>query len=97
MVRSGLGRLDEPSARLREPILCHGTAGVLRVVSRICADADGPADLVLARVGLLNRLLTEPVPDSPGLLTGAAGVALALLSEAGPIEGTDWDRVLLVH
>ena len=95
MVRSGLARLGEPSAQLREPILCHGTAGVLQVVSRICADAGGPLDLLVERAGLLKRLLAEPVPGSPGLLTGAAGIALALLSAAEPIDGTDWDRTLL--
>ena len=96
MTRSALARLDEPSARLREPIVCHGTAGVLQVLSRICADAGGPLDLLAERSGLLRRLLAEPVPDSPGLLTGAAGVALALLSAAGPIDDTDWDRTLLI-
>lgn len=97
MVRSGLARLDEPSARLREPILCHGTAGVLQVVGRICADADRALDLAVERAGLLTRLLAEPVPDSPALLTGAAGIALALLSAAEPTEGTDWDRTLLIN
>jgi hypothetical protein len=33
--------------------------------------------------------------DDPGLLTGAAGIALALLAAATPIEPA-WDRVLLV-
>jgi hypothetical protein len=31
----------------------------------------------------------------PGILTGAAGVALALLAAATPIEPS-WDRMLLV-
>jgi hypothetical protein len=37
----------------------------------------------------------EPWLDEPGLLTGAAGVALALLAAATPIEPA-WDRMLLV-
>lgn len=32
--------------------------------------------------------------DDPGLLTGAAGIALALLAAAAPVE-PEWDRVLL--
>jgi hypothetical protein len=37
----------------------------------------------------------EPWLDEPGLLTGAAGIALALLAAATPIEPA-WDRMLLV-
>ena len=33
--------------------------------------------------------------DDPGLLTGAAGVALALLAACTPVEPA-WDRMLLV-
>jgi hypothetical protein len=33
--------------------------------------------------------------DDPGILIGAAGIALALLSAATPLEPS-WDRLLLV-
>ena len=96
LLRSGLARVDDPVSRIEDAALCHGTAGLLHVVGLISADAGNPPDLVAAHAALANRLLAEPVPDAPGLLVGATGVALALLSAAGPIEGTDWDRTLLV-
>ncbi|HEY4454436.1 MAG TPA: hypothetical protein VGN81_09015 [Pseudonocardiaceae bacterium] len=55
-----------------------------------------PDELSAKRRRAATAASTRYVPDSPALLTGAAGVALALLSSAQPIEGTDWDRTLLI-
>jgi lantibiotic biosynthesis protein len=42
-----------------------------------------------------KELGEEQWADDPGILTGAAGIALALLSAVAPIE-PEWDRMLLV-
>jgi hypothetical protein len=44
---------------------------------------------------MLHRALTEPVPDGPGVLEGAAGVGLALLAAASE-PATAWDTCLLI-
>jgi hypothetical protein len=53
------------------------------------------------RYGILHSTIDEPGPaaappwsSDPGLLTGVAGIALALLAAATPIEPA-WDRLLL--
>jgi hypothetical protein len=94
---------------ITSPTLCHGTAGLLQITHRF-ADETGLPDLVQARDALLGELLAAYDPravlgyrnvepsgtlvDAPGLLDGAAGVVLALLSAAG--VSTSWDRVLLL-
>jgi hypothetical protein len=54
------------------------------------------------RYGTLHSTIEAPQPDrsppwssDPGLLTGVAGIALALLAAATPIEPA-WDRLLLI-
>ncbi|MEV6304524.1 lanthionine synthetase C family protein [Actinoplanes sp. NPDC051861] len=88
--------------------LCHGRAGLLRVLQRFAADLDDPAlaataETLAARLAaeydpdtLLGMRVAEPggvLVDHPGLLDGVPGVALALL---GPAPGPSWDRMLLL-
>ena len=87
------------------PTLCHGTAGVLQ-----CAAASGAvtanraAAAVTAafspqRTFAFQHLENNIASDKPGLLTGAAGVALAL-ADHGDLPAaavtTRWDSVLLL-
>ena len=87
---------------LSSPTLCHGTAGMLAsalaTASSTGADVAREAT-VRARRALLRSLdpaaplgvRDEEVPgvrvDNPGLLCGAAGVALVLLDAAAPHDG----------
>lgn len=97
-------------ARVFSPTLCHGIAGVLAVVdhlarvddndalrrhlpelvSRIVAAADPGAPLGIRDEEIPGRLV-----DSPGVLTGAAGVALALLAVTSD-PPPDWYRAFLI-
>ncbi|MFF8958695.1 lanthionine synthetase C family protein [Streptomyces sp. NPDC014894] len=79
--------------------LCHGWAGIYQTVVRAAADA---ADLRLHKlIAPLEKALTSDIePDdgqSPGLLNGHAGSALALttlVTRQTPISG--WDSCLLI-
>jgi hypothetical protein len=94
-LRAGLRR-QEQAAPLDEPILCHGTAGLAHVGLRMAADG-GDAEIAAASRLLCLELIdrTDEVDADPGLLTGAAGVALVLLAAATSAEPA-WDRALLV-
>ena len=94
-LRAGLRR-QEQAAPLDEPILCHGTAGLAHVGLRMAADS-GDAEIAAASHRLCLELIdrTDEVGDDPGLLTGAAGIALVLLAAATPAEPA-WDRALLL-
>lgn len=90
--------------------LCHGIAGLLAIASRFKMDEQNAGWRAVA-ANLLSRLLEvfEPsskfgyarvLPDGtreyhPGLLDGAGGIALALLSSAAASPPW-WDRLLLV-
>lgn len=92
------------------PGLCHGLAGLLQATLRFAHDTDDPRFAAEAET-LTRRLLdmvdperpylfTAPdgpgsVADRPGLLDGAAGVALTLLAAATDVE-PEWDRMLLL-
>jgi len=92
------------------PTLCHGSAGLLQITLRFAHDT-GDCAFTEAAQQLLERILSENEPDTivamrdvepdgrkvdrPGLLTGAAGVALALLAAATDVEPT-WDRAFLL-
>jgi lantibiotic biosynthesis protein len=94
---------------ITSPTLCHGAAGLLQIVHRFAEDTGLP-DLVRARDALLAELVAAYEPeailgyrnvepsgarvDQPGMLEGAAGVALALLCAAG--ASCAWDRALLL-
>ncbi|MEU0871924.1 lanthionine synthetase C family protein [Nocardia brasiliensis] len=88
--------------------LCHGVAGLLQITLRFAHDT-GDSRFGRAAVELTDRLLAGYDPahrfgfrcarelpaDRPGLLDGAAGIALALLA-ASTGEAPDWDRMLLL-
>lgn len=96
--------------RIDSPTFCHGVAGLLQVTLRFAHDT-GLALFAEAAEALTDQLLALYEPDSilgyqcfepagnrvdqPGLLDGAAGVALVLLSAAVPVEPT-WDRLFLL-
>ncbi|WP_168200603.1 lanthionine synthetase C family protein [Allokutzneria sp. NRRL B-24872] len=88
---------------LPEATLCHGVAGVL-VISTIFSvhTRGGPAAVEMLTEHLLSHCdkdfplgVRENGLDDPGLLTGSAGVALALLTATGDID-RHWQRALLI-
>ncbi|MGW0874288.1 lanthionine synthetase C family protein [Streptomyces sp. NPDC002740] len=92
--------------------LCHGVAGLAHLASRTaadaCTDTATATELHAVLPCLLDRLIppgaapeeatTALVNDraGPGLLDGAAGIALAVLSAAGCEPRTGWDTCLLI-
>ncbi|MFJ6382577.1 lanthionine synthetase C family protein [Kitasatospora sp. NPDC092039] len=95
---------------LCSPTFCHGVAGLLQVVLRFAHDTGLPqfatgaedlADQLLAHfepARPLGYAAVEPGDnrvDRPGLLDGAAGVAMVLLAAATDAE-PDWDRLFLL-
>ena len=108
-MRAALAR--PPAGRgLSSPTFCHGTAGLLRITTRFATDTGLP-DLAEATATLAADLLGEFEPgsvlgyrdvepdgvrvDQPGLLSGAPGVALALLGATATVD-PDWDRLFLL-
>jgi hypothetical protein len=92
------------------PSFCHGVAGLLQITLRFAHDTGLPAFTDAARElaeqllsayrpeHLLGYVLLEPGEnpvDHPGLLDGAAGVAVVLLAAATDIEPV-WDRLFLL-
>lgn len=92
------------------PSLCHGVAGLLMVCLRLAQDEPGSsvqehvpvlAEQILglfdpeAPLGFRDEEQPGVFVDDPGFLTGAAGVALALLAAATPVAPS-WDRALLM-
>ncbi|GAA3168646.1 lanthionine synthetase LanC family protein [Nonomuraea salmonea] len=85
--------------------LCHGSSGVLQCAStRQSTTADAAAATAVSAFDGSNLFAVRhvregTVPDDPGLLTGVAGVALAL-ADLGtlptPTTTTQWDAVLLL-
>lgn len=92
--------------------LCHGFAGLAHLAVRVAADADPDiATRLRATVGglldavhrpgtdpqLTAAALLDPAAAGPGLLDGAAGVALAVQAPAtGVSTRTGWDACLLI-
>lgn len=91
------------------PSLCHGVAGLLQITLRFAQDTHLPMFYEAAQsLGEQLLALYEPASllgyrdheseigtDRPGLLTGATGIALALLAASQDQEPT-WDRLLLL-
>ncbi|HEV7506730.1 MAG TPA: lanthionine synthetase C family protein [Thermoanaerobaculia bacterium] len=73
--------------------LCHGAAGIAHLFNRLFQTSGEPVFREAALAWFKRVLDTEP-PLVSGFLTGAAGMGLALLAAATPIEPA-WDRVLL--
>ncbi|MEU6712952.1 lanthionine synthetase C family protein [Nonomuraea sp. NPDC046802] len=102
---TALDSLADRSWDTEGPTLCHGAAGVAQSATRDSgATAERAAEMVMAefdpglRFGWRHSDKgTEP--DQPGLLIGAAGIALLLADLGGvaaPAVTTRWDAVLLL-
>jgi hypothetical protein len=92
------------------PTLCHGVAGLLLICLRFAHDCGDPL-ILSQIPGLVEQLLSLFDPqsplgfrergpdgslvDQPDFLTGAPGVALALLAASTSVEPS-WDRLLLL-
>jgi hypothetical protein len=99
-----------PDRRIDSPTLCHGVAGLLQVTLRFAREGAGTSFSSAAQA-LTAQLLAAYEPesrfgyrdlkpsgvrvDNPGLLEGAAGVALVLLAAATSAEPA-WDRILML-
>jgi lantibiotic modifying enzyme len=75
---------DQPAPN---PLLCQALE---RRVERLLAMFDANAPF-----GYRNRERSGPPCDVPGIISGAAGCALALLSVAGSVPA-DWDALMMV-
>ena len=99
-----------PTGGLDSPTLCHGTAGLLLLTAGFAVGTGQPrwraaaatqTDELLDRydpASLFGYRDVEPAGnqvDNPGLLWGAAGVALALLALAD-VEAPAWTRLFLL-
>jgi lantibiotic biosynthesis protein len=96
--------------RIDSPTFCHGVAGLLQVTLRFLHDT-GLAMFADAATRLTDQLLDAHQRDSllgyrsldpdgtrvdrPGLLDGAAGVAVVLLAAASDVE-PEWDGLFLL-
>ncbi|MDT0353142.1 lanthionine synthetase C family protein [Pseudonocardia charpentierae] len=96
-----------PERLITTPTFCHGTAGLLQIVTGFARDTGHP-ELVAAAAGLAAELAGQRDPaaalgyrdveasgaavDHPTLLDGAAGVALALLGATAPDRERDPGR-----
>ncbi|MDX8053818.1 lanthionine synthetase C family protein [Lentzea sp. BCCO 10_0798] len=96
---------DTQLDRITEPGLCHGIAGIYQTTYRASLDASGPG--LARRLPALADRLTQFAPpagdqnddqaDAGGLLTGRAGVELALeTARRGTPPHTGWDACLLI-
>lgn len=92
----------ERAATVQDAGLCHGAAGLGHLFNRMF-QATGKEPLAEAALSWYERALAFREPgrgvggfrDDPGFLEGAAGIGLALLAAASPVE-PEWDRLLLV-
>jgi hypothetical protein len=97
---------DRPTDRwdIEGPALCHGASGVLQCATGHPATTDLAATAVTAAFDprhtfAVQNLHHHTASDDPGLLTGAAGIALALADHGGlpaPENPTQWDAALLL-
>jgi len=104
----GVYRRPPADRYIDSPTFCHGIAGLLQITLRFHDDT-GLALFSEAATDLTGQVLAHVDPDrpmavanlepdgnpvdSPGLLDGATGVGLALLSVAGQTAPT-WDRIM---
>jgi lantibiotic biosynthesis protein len=74
--------------------LCHGYASIAHALNRLARRHDDPhlTDAARDAFTVVTHHLAE---DDPSLLTGNAGIGLALLGATTPIAPS-WDRVLLL-
>jgi len=78
-----------------DPFVCHGASGLAHIFNRM-HQITGSEVLRAAALSSLERVLDSISLDAPpGVLTGLAGIGLALLAAATP-NSPDWDRLLLL-
>lgn len=86
-------------ARISDPALCHGLAGLLATAWHAAADALTPA-IIAHLPHLLDTLLAHardtPPEPLPGLVEGRAGIALTLHTLATGVTG-GWPACLLIN
>ncbi|MFS0556345.1 lanthionine synthetase C family protein [Brevibacillus sp. 179-C9.3 HS] len=97
------------SLSFESPTFCHGYAGTLWMLQRMMMDT-GPDAFEAYREKLVNQILSDfndnhaygfqdiehgQFRDLPGLLVGAAGVALVLLSCLS-LDEPEWDCIFLL-
>jgi hypothetical protein len=98
-----LTAITEPAWRtmLTEPGLCHGTAGLLQAAWRTATSSTTATSAQITKHlpqvadDLAHQLRTAP-PDTPELMNGLAGAALALHNEHTGTNMTGWDAFLLL-
>lgn len=106
----GVFRRPIGERRLGSPTFCHGDAGVIQIGLRFAVETNA-AELIAALADELARLVASHDRgtrfgywridslgrrrEDPGLLDGAAGVALVLLAAASDVE-PGWDRAFLL-
>ncbi|MGV9349449.1 lanthionine synthetase C family protein [Streptomyces spiralis] len=88
-------------SQLPDITLCHGWAGLLLTCDRIASDAMTPAiakELPALRAHLSAHMVRHDIPKNAGLLSGSAGVLLALHTLSTP-RRTDlgWETCLLLN
>jgi lantibiotic biosynthesis protein len=93
------GCLDQAQlAKLSDPAVCHGWAGLIATVWHAAADARAP-DLAARLPPLLDALashaLSVPADAPAGLIEGTAGIALTLHTVAAGASG-GWETCLLI-
>lgn len=80
--------------QVRDAGLCHGIAGVLHTVAR--ASTDAPPGMFRNDLrDLRGRMLAAPIGTPHGLLGGAPGRELALLTAETGTTASGWDLCLL--
>jgi hypothetical protein len=105
-----VARRPAAQRNIDSPTICHGQAGLLQLTLRFARESGLPA-LRDAAGALAETLLDAYQPertvgyvsiepggnqvDRPGLLDGAAGVAMVLLAAATDVEPV-WDRVFVL-
>lgn len=83
-------------ARIHDPGLCHGWAGLAQAANRAAADALTPA--LAHHLPFLTDRLDREGTDTAGFLDGWAGADLARATEAeGQPPVTGWDACLLIN
>jgi hypothetical protein len=95
--------LSDPAqlARITDPALCHGWAGLVATVRCAAADARSP-DIAAHLPRLLDTLLDHaedgdsPARRPPGLIEGSAGIAATLHAVATGTSGA-WETCLLIN
>ncbi|MFV0135516.1 lanthionine synthetase C family protein [Streptomyces sp. HMX87] len=89
-------------ARITDPTVCHGWAGLCLAADRAAADTDSDSPLRRTlprlRARFTAHLAHNPLPEGAGLLTGADGVLLTIhtLNPSHPVA-SGWETCLLLH